>query len=151
MHLTPARSSWRWPGGFPQVCTCPPGLPLRGDEMTNDAGGSTMNASPTDETIISTWDQIGEDGWAISPMLEFASLGRGMRQIGWKIWQRQGRYANTKREMRGADRAVLADLMRQSVETTGIPATGWARNRLGDYVPRKVNKARPIRRISSTR
>jgi hypothetical protein len=110
-----------------------------------------MNASPADETIISTWDQIGEDGWAISPMLKFASLGKGMHQIGWKLWQRQGRYANTVHEMRGTDRSVLVDLMQQSSEVTGVSATGWVRNRLGEYVPRRVNRTRPIRKYGSER
>lgn len=107
----------------------------------------------TDETIMSTCAQVGPDGWAISPMWEFARLSAKKVQVGWKLWQRQGRYEFVGQESRPyirdkeQTRAALGTLMALAVDIAGISADGWVRNRMGDYVPREVNKARPLRKV----
>jgi hypothetical protein len=106
------------------------------------------------EVIRNTWDQVGPYGWAISPLMAFWRRSK-KRQVGWKLWQRQGQYAPVFCEVREvhfegswqqARKAALVDLMRQAEAITGIPAAGWARNPMDDYVSREVNKARPLRR-----
>jgi hypothetical protein len=125
--------------------------------MTDD-GGTEINATPEAEVIYNTWQQIGPDGWAISKHLYGGTVGQ---QDGWMLWRcvhtyrhdviamrRENDHAGTWRERRNA---ALATLMQQAVAITGVPADGWVRNGMGDYVPREVAKARPLRRLDSKR
>jgi hypothetical protein len=95
----------------------------------------------------STWDQIGTEGFAISPRMD------GSEQYGWELWRQERSSDRYDTEfVEGADghlRAVvlavrarpadfagaLANLMEEAVHQ-GFAATpdGWVRNEHGDYV-----------------
>jgi hypothetical protein len=122
-----------------------------------------MSTTPATTEAINTFQQIGPDGWAITPLhLSIPPF----HQCGWQLW-RWRRLGDPRQGVRGgshftvleahelhysgdrrvARKAALAELMRQAEAITGIPADVWQRNPMGDYVSREVNKARPLRRV----
>jgi hypothetical protein len=136
--------------------------------MTDD-GVTEMNATPEAEVIYNTWHQIGPDGWAIGPLTFQPSRGEPIR-VGWQLWRwkrpsdlPQGissLHSACKVEDRdcadGSGRKqarsrALYVIMLQAEAATGIPADGWVRNRMGDYVPREIAKARPLRKLDDKR
>jgi hypothetical protein len=119
-----------------------------------------MTAEP-----VTTWEQIGPNGWAISPLRLTMTRGEP-RQIGWHLWRqmRPGEATTRSQAVRGSwvvrerhecdyegpwhvrRKLALADLITDAVAVTGVPVDGWKRNRQGDYVPREIAEARPLRK-----